>query len=65
MFGGTRRSFAVCHPALSISIAACVPGGSCEATSSSSRFIAATETCVSTSAAPETSAKRLAERAMG
>jgi hypothetical protein len=62
MFGGTRGSFAVCQPVLSISIAACVPGGNCEATSSSSRFIATTETCVSTSAAPVSHAGQTAPK---
>jgi hypothetical protein len=49
MFGGTRRSFA-----------ACLPGGSCEETSSSGRFIAAPETCVSTSAVPVSRAEQTA-----
>lgn len=41
-----------CQSALRISIAACVPDRSCEATSSSSRSVAATETHVSTSFLP-------------
>jgi hypothetical protein len=47
---------------LSISMAACVPGGSCDATSSSSRFIAATETWLSTSAAPVSRAGQTAPK---